>query len=475
MKYAIIDIETNGGVKITEISIFIFDGIQVIDEFTTLINPERHIPNRITGLTGIDNTMVRASPKFYEVAKKIYEITEGCTFVAHNVSFDYGIITKEFKELGLDYRRKKLCTIRLSRKLLPNKKSYSLGNLCASEGITITDRHRARGDAEATVILFKKLLNLDKAETETIINSFLNPRSRAATLPPLLPKNVFDNLSEKHGVYYFWSEEGKIIYVGKSNNIKKRVLSHFYDRKKKEINMCMATANITYKETGNELLALLLESAEIKKILPKYNRAQRRTSLGCGLFTYKDKKGIMHLAWNSLKLVPSPILKFYSVSEARNFLEQLCEQFELCPKYCNLETNASSCFNYQIKKCKGVCRDNEDIELYNNRVQEAIQSVSFQADNFVIKENGKRKEEFSFVLVLNNLYQGYGYLKKRRETYSIDDYLKGIVAQQDNRDINRILQGYIKKNPECIIPIDSYVALDKPNVKKDKIYNISLD
>lgn len=465
MNYAIIDIETNGGIKITEISIFIFDGIQVIDEFTTLINPEGYIPKRITSLTGIDNMIVRDAPKFYEVAKKIYEITESCTFVAHNVNFDYGIIAKEFRELGLDYRRKKLCTIRLSRKLLPNKKSYSLGNLCISEGITITDRHRARGDAEATVILFKKLLNLDKVETDTVIDSFLNPRSRAATLPPLLSKSVFDNLSKKHGVYYFWNEEGKIIYVGKSNNIKKRVLSHFYDKKKKEVNMCMATANITYTETGNELLALLLESAEIKKILPKYNRAQRRTSLGCGLFTYTDKKGIMHLAWNTLKLIPSPILKFYSVSEAKGFLERLCEQFELCPKYCNLETNISSCFQYQIKKCKGICCDNEAIDIYNKRVIDAIQSVSFQADNFIIKEKGKRKEEFSFVLVLNNLYQGYGYLKKKRRTLTINDYLEGIVAQKDNRDINRILQGYIKKNPKSVIAFDSAVTLENPHVK----------
>ena len=164
--YAIIDIETNGGVKITEISIFIFDGENVIDEFTTLINPECNIPSFITNLTGINNAMVSKSPKFYEVAKKIYQITEGCVFVAHNVNFDFGIIAKEFKALGLDYRRKKLCTVRLSRRLLPNKKSYSLGHLCAYEGIFIDtdERHRARGDAEATVKLFRILLNTDKQQ-----------------------------------------------------------------------------------------------------------------------------------------------------------------------------------------------------------------------------------------------------------------------------------------------------------------------
>ena len=234
MNYAIIDIENNGGVKITEISIFIYNGKEVVNEFTTLVNPECNIPLRITNLTGIDNFMVREAPKFYEIAKKVFEITEDCIFVAHNVNFDYGIIGKEFNELGLTYKRKKLCTVRLSRKLLPNKKSYSLGTLCISENITITDRHRARGDAKATVILFEKLLKLDALHADKIIASFLNPRSREATLPPLLPKDTFDNLSQKHGVYYFWNEQKEIIYVGKANNIKQRVLSHFYDKKKKE-------------------------------------------------------------------------------------------------------------------------------------------------------------------------------------------------------------------------------------------------
>lgn len=454
MKYAIVDIETNGGVKITEISIFIFDGVNVVDEFTTLVNPQCHIPPRITSLTGINSLMVSQSPKFYEIAKKVYEITEDCIFVAHNVNFDYGIIGKEFNELGLTYKRKKLCTVRLSRKLLPNKKSYSLGNLCLSEGITITDRHRARGDVEATVTLFKKLLKLDALHDDEVINSFLKPRSREATLPPLLAKNVFDELSEKHGVYYFWNEEKEVIYVGKANNIKQRVLSHFYDKKKKEITMCMATANITYEETGNELLALLLESAEIKRIYPKFNRAQRRTSESFGLFAYEDRKGIIHLAWNTLKLVPDPIIKFYTGAEARSFMERLCEVFELCPKYCNLQTNVSSCFHYQIKKCKGVCRGDETSEIYNKRVQAAIQSVSFQTDNFILKEVGKNKGEFSYVLVLNSLYKGYGYLKNSKEELSIEDYLAAIISQKDTRDVNRILQGYIKKNPKSLSPLE---------------------
>jgi DNA polymerase-3 subunit epsilon len=148
-----------------------------------------------------------------------------------------------------------------------------LGNICAHEGISISARHRARGDVEATVELFRRLIERDDNFT---INSFLNPKSRQATLPPLLDKSVVDNLPEKHGVYYFKNIKKEVIYVGKANNIKQRVISHFYDKKKKEISMCLETADISYTETGSEILALLHESSEIKKRYPKFNRAQRR-------------------------------------------------------------------------------------------------------------------------------------------------------------------------------------------------------
>lgn len=184
--YAIVDIETTGngytGSKITEISIFKFDGESIIDEYTTLVNPDTNIPPFITNLTGITNAMVQNAPKFHEIAKKVHEFTEACIFVAHNVNFDYNIIRAEYKSMGFDYRRKKLCTVRLSRKIIPGLKSYSLGTLCTSQGIEIKNRHRAKGDAEATTILFERLLKQDK---ENIFESFLNPRSKQATLPPV--------------------------------------------------------------------------------------------------------------------------------------------------------------------------------------------------------------------------------------------------------------------------------------------------
>ena len=458
MNYSIVDIETTGGTKITEISIFIFDGEKVIDEYTTLVNPESYIPPFITNLTGIDTAMVSNAPKFYEIAKKVEEITKDTIFVAHSVNFDYNIIQKEFKSLGFDFKRKKLCTVRLSRKLIPGLKSYSLGSICAAERITIVDRHRARGDAEATTILFKKLLKLDD---KGVFKSFLNPRSREATLPPLLSKEVFDNLSEKEGVYYFYDEDKKVIYVGKANNIKQRVLSHFYDKAKKEVAMCLNISNIKFEETGSELVALLLESAEIKHYYPKYNRAQRRAQESIGLFSYEDRSGIVHLAYNKLKLVPNPIIKFYNTTQCRLFLENLCEEFELCPKYCHLQTNVSTCFHYQIKQCKGVCRQEEPIESYNKRVFEAIASVKYDAENFVITEKGRTPNEMAFVLVANSVYKGFGYLPVSDSNYESKDYKDALQTQKDNNDIKRILNSYLKNNIDNLVPLsDDFLGVN---------------
>ena len=446
--YAVVDIETTGngykGQKITEISIFIFDGKKVLDEFTTLVNPEAPIPSFITNLTGINQAMVRNQPKFYEIAKKVEEITKDTIFVAHNVNFDYNIIQAEFKSLGFDFKRKKLCTVRLSRKIIPGLKSYSLGNICADEGIPISARHRARGDVEATVELFKRLIERDDNFT---INSFLNPRSRQATLPPLLDKSVVDNLPEKHGVYFFKNLKKEVIYVGKANNIKQRVISHFYDKKKKEQNMCLETADISYTKTGSELLALLLESSEIKQRYPKFNRAQRRAGEAIGLFSYEDQKGIIHLAYNRLKLAPNAIMKYYSVAECRTHLEHLCSEFDLCPKYCHLQTNFSSCFHYQLKQCKGICCDKESVEKYNKRVREAIKSVGIGAENLVIKEKGRTEKEVGFALILDGIYLGFGYVDKDQASQleRPEEYQFFVQPQKDNKDVQRIISSYLKK------------------------------
>ena len=449
--YSVVDIETTGngykGQKITEISVFLFDGEKIIDEFTSLVNPEQAIPYFITNLTGITEAMVRTAPKFYEIAKKIAEITKDAIFVAHNVNFDYNIIRDEFKSLGFDFKRKKLCTVRLSRKIIPGLSSYSLGNICTAEGIEIAARHRAKGDAEATVELFSRLLKRDDNFT---INSFLNAKSREATLPPLLDKQVVDKLPERHGVYYFKNLEKEVIYVGKANNIKQRVISHFYDKKKKERTMCLETADISYTETGSELIALLHESSEIKHLYPKFNRAQRKAGEAVGLFSYEDQRGVVHLAFNRLKLTPNPLMKFYSMAACKSMLEKVCEVFELCPKYCHLQTNVNACFHYQLQQCKGICTGKEAVESYNKRVYEAIKSLGLQTENLVIKESGRNNKEIGFALILNGIYQGFGYVDKNQDIKEPNDYLLYVKPQKDTRDVQRILKSYLANNANTL-------------------------
>src|SRR4051812_40843669 len=202
--FAIIDIETTGSYyaahSITEIAIILHDGKKVIDSFQSLVNPETPISPFVSRLTGITNEMVAGAPRFYEIAKKVWTMTEDAVFVAHSVNFDFSFIRQEFKELGADFKRTKLCTVRTSRKIFPGHSSYSLGNICATLGIPLHDRHRAMGDAAATVKLLERCMEHD---AEGFISKSLKKNSNEATLPPLLPAEVYRSLPEKTGVYYF--------------------------------------------------------------------------------------------------------------------------------------------------------------------------------------------------------------------------------------------------------------------------------
>ncbi|MEH6762747.1 MAG: exonuclease domain-containing protein [Maribacter arcticus] len=453
--YTIIDIETTGngikGNKITEISIFKYNGHEVVDEYTSLVNPQCEIPSFITGLTGIDNNMVRNAPLLEEIIPKIEAITKDTIFVAHSVNFDYNVIKNEFYQLGHDFSRKKLCTVRLSRKLLPGYNSYSLGKLTAALGIPLTNRHRARGDAHATVLLFHKLLRAENAES--VFKLFLNSKSQEATLPPALPKEEYEKLPTTPGVYYFKNEKGKIIYVGKAINIKKRVLGHFYDKKTKEITLCSETASLDFEETGNELIALLKESAEIKHLYPKYNSAQKRTIQQYGIFSYEDRNGIIHLAFNKIKMTPNALAICYSPTEARQYLEALCNTFELCPKYCHLQENVSSCSHYKIKQCIGICSDTGLVNTYNERVQEALKSLKDIQSNLVIKTNGRNAEENAFVIIQENSYAGYGFMPKEFSIEHIEDLETFIIPQKNTLETQRIVESYMRKNPNAIFAL----------------------
>lgn len=460
--YTIVDIETTGngikGNKITEISIFKYDGYEIIDEFTSLVNPECEIPYFITGLTGIDNDLVRDAPKLIEITGQILEITKDTIFVAHSVNFDYNVIKNEFKTLGLDFTRKKLCTVRLSRKLIPGYNSYSLGKLCSALGIPLTDRHRARGDAHATTILFQKLLRIEGAEP--VFKTFLNARSQETTLPPALPKHVYDDLPATPGIYYFKNTKGKIIYVGKAINIKKRVLSHFYDKATKEIEMCKETADIDYELSGSDLIALLMESAAIKHHFPKYNRSQKRNVQRYGIFSYEDRNGVIHLAFNKIKMAPSAFAIFYTITDCRLYLEEICKAFSLCAKYCHLQENVASCSHYRIKQCDGICRGDESPESYNKKVEQAIHSIKDKSEHFIIQEKGRTPSESAFVFIRDGMYAGYGFIEKEIQISKFEELETFIIPQKNTLETERIIQSFVARNPHKALQFSKVVDFE---------------
>jgi DNA polymerase-3 subunit epsilon len=257
----------------------------VVDKFISLINPEKSIQPFVVNLTGINNKMLRNAPKFHEVAKRILEITEDTIFVAHNTSFDFRILKTEYSRLGYNFKRNTLCTLELSKKLIPDMNSYSLGKLTKQLGIPLTQRHRASGDALATVKLFKLLLDKD-LEKKIIIENIKN--SNKNSLPKKL-NQILDNLPNSVGIYYMHDENSKIIYIGKSKNIKKRINQHFAGKDNKSKKLQLHTETVSYDETGSELIALLKESNQIKLHKPIYNRKLRKSVYPYGLYSYNDE------------------------------------------------------------------------------------------------------------------------------------------------------------------------------------------
>ena len=447
--YAIVDIETTGGSpatdKITEIAIIIHDGQKITDEFITLINPERNIPYHITALTGITNEMVADAPKFYEVARKIVELTEHKTFVAHNSSFDYSFIRSEFRNLGYKFQREHLCTVKLSRKLIPGLRSYSLGTLCNELGIEIVDRHRAAGDAMATARLFDILMDLNNANGLDLFNirGALNK-----DLHPDMNLDLIRNLPEEAGLYYFYNNKQELIYIGKSRNIKSRVIAHINNNSsKKAIRMRQEIADINYELTGSELIALLKESEEIGNKKPHYNRRQRRALFQYGLYQSVDEKGYIRFSIdknNSDNRVP--LHSFSSKKEAVKILNNLIVQYRLCRKLCGLYESSGACFHYEIRECNGACIGKELPEEYNKRAALLMQNILNYNNNIIIIDKGRNFDEYSIVKIESGKYIGFGYIERDVQISHPDLFNDYINKYGDNRYIQSIIRKYLSNN-----------------------------
>ena len=444
--YAILDIETTGGKYneegITEIAIYKFDGSKVVDQFISLVNPEQPIQPFVIGLTGINNDMLKNAPKFYEVAKRIVEITTGCILVAHNSKFDHRILRMEFRRLGFDFERKTLCTVELSKKLIPGQDSYSLGKLVKSLGIPLSDRHRANGDAQATVKLFKMLMVKD-LEKEILKASVRNEPSKQIDTKLI---QIIDELPSITGVYYLHNEEGDIIYIGKSKNIRKRINQHFTSDYHKSKEVQKEVASVSFEATGNELIALLKENEEIKQNKPKYNKALKKNIFNYALYHFVDENGYINLKIARSDARKKSITTFTNLQQAKSVLHNIVEKHQLCQKLTGLHLGNGNCFSYTIKSCKGACINVETPEEYNLRVLEVIDLHSFHTQNMLVIDRGREIDEKSALLVEEGEFKGIGFFNLNHQMNNLDIVRSIITPMTNDKDAKHIIQNYLRKN-----------------------------
>ncbi|WP_018626732.1 exonuclease domain-containing protein [Niabella aurantiaca] len=456
MQFAIVDIETTGSYAaasgITEISIQLVDAEgTLLNRFESLVNPLQEIPGYIRALTGISNEMVAGAPLFEEIAEEVYTLLQDKVFVAHSVNFDYSFVKSQLSYCGYELNTSKLCTVRLSRKILPGHASYSLGRLCEALGIRHLNRHRAGGDTDATVALFQLLL---KKDTEGHIQKSLKRTSGEQALPPNVPKSDFDQLPYTPGVYYFHDDKGKVVYVGKAKNIRYRVSSHFSNNStgRQRQHFMRYVHHISYEECGTELMAAVKESTEIKRLWPRFNASQKRREELYGIVSYEDQNGYLRLGVD--KMIRGRMLRssFHHIEGAKASLRQLVHAHHLCPRLCFMGAALYDEETHQAF-CAGACEKKESPESYNSRVLEAIRHLE-DLPSFAIVDKGIHHDERSCILVWKGCFYGMGFISGEVRIERPEQLREQITPYKENSTITNMLFAYAKRYPSKIIQFD---------------------
>ena len=415
--YSILDVETTGGKYneegITEIAIYRFDGEKIIDQFISLINPEIPIQPFVQQLTGINNKMLVNAPKFYQIAKRVLEITDNSILVAHNSSFDYRMLKIEFDRLGYEFNIPQLCTVKLSKKILPDLDSYKLGNLVKSVGIPISNRHRASGDALATVELFKLLLIKD---TDKLIVNNLVIETKVSTKNKW--QKLINKLPNEVGIYYFHNENGKIIYIGKSNNLKNRVNQHLTGKSKKSLNIQLEIFDISFERTGSELIALLKENIEINKHKPKFNKLLK-------------------------KIVKKFCLEVCENQECSKYL-RICH-FDDTIKYLEYYSSLKTA-NNRLEFLKNKYLLNQSFRNNNTQIDLLINDINYKHKKMLIIDKGRDIDEKSVIVIKDNKYIGYGFFTLNHQINNYDVLDSSIIKNEYIENSKDIIIKYLKKN-----------------------------
>jgi DNA polymerase-3 subunit epsilon len=455
MLFAIVDIETTGGNPsqggITEIAALVHDGDKIIDQFHTLLNPERFIPGFITGLTGIDQQMVADAPTFQEIAHRLFEFLKDKVFIAHNVNFDYSFIREAFKNQGYIFDVPKLCTVRLSRKAFPGHKSYGLGRICEQLSIKIENRHRAFGDAEATAVLFGMIYS----KSPELVFGSLKKNNGESFLPPNISKEQYLKLPESTGVYYFHDAKGQVIYVGKALDIRSRFKGHFSgnstDTDKTKLRS--EIHDVSWEETGSEFLAYLIELLDIRRLWPKYNKAQKFKASSWGLYQYEDSQGFVRFQVGKSTRDLFPLIQFDNHSEGWKFLMDHVREYRLCPKLSGIQKTPNECYDVKLGTCKGACCGKEDPAYYNKRAKQFITTLRQQSGNIIIKDKGRTTLEKTALYFENGVFTAYGYISQEEDLRNDADILNSLKKVRQYPDSKYILRSFLAKIPISQIKI----------------------
>jgi DNA polymerase-3 subunit epsilon len=407
--FAIVDVETTGTSptfdRCIEIGIIRVEKGRVVERFQTLLDPQKNLPSSITGITGIQAEDLVGAPLFEDVSDTISRLLEGAIFVAHNARFDYSFIKNELKRVGKTYTAKNLCTVRLSRKLFPEHTKHDLSTIISRFGFVCENRHRALDDAEVLWNFFERMEKDGRGEDmEKSIKELLKEN----TLPQFLDEKTIRVLPEGPGVYVFYGPEDEMLYIGKSKNVRYRVLSHFSNdhATAKEMHLCQQTVRVEGIQTAGELSALLLESRMIKEHSPLYNRLLRRThelvvarkgiERGFETVTLERIKGIEASEYGNILGI------FKNIRQAKEFLKSAQDEHTLCPKLLGLENGKGACFYSQLQKCLGACVGKESTKEYNARVRTAFKNRRVKAWPFagpiLIEERIDDEHKHSFIL-----------------------------------------------------------------------------
>ncbi len=419
--FAVVDLETTGGHagtdKIIEIAIFIHDGTQIIDAYSSLVNPGVPIPTFISRLTGITDEMVETAPVFEDIAAEVATVLGNHIFVAHNVMFDYNFIAYALKQQGFEYERNLICTCRTSRMLLPGHPSYSLSKLCRTLSIELHGAHRAAADAKATTVILELLLERSKGRLEPYFS-----RRQKLENTSRIPNEQLEKLPSKAGVLYFYDDQQSVIYVAHSNNIRKKSLSILSKIGTKRFSGIAALAvSVDYVATGGTLLAAIKEIEAIRTLNPRFNRVFKAIESRYSIYERLNKNGYLVLEARLYDPLGKPLVTFSGEKEARERLETALVEYNLIGQK-------------ELDKIQGKLFS-EDTLIYNERVSQAIESIIKHRKNYLITDRGPGNNQLSMVVIRDGVYAGYLFADQKMQAYTDTAELLELIQPSEDHPL----------------------------------------